>query len=127
MEIPDLFTPIVGYRAFVKMPNATLSSVAVYQEAAYLPNKVYTATCRAFHSYDAYFGTSSVKHDAPQFDCSCGFYAFKHRKQVLQYVKNGSYSYAIAKVHLWGRVIEHELGYRAQYMKIIWIKPLGKR
>jgi hypothetical protein len=67
-------------------------------------------------------------HTIPQADCSCGIYAFKTRQDL-----EGS-EYAQMPVHgrvaLWGRVIEHEHGYRAQraYPAQLWVAahlPIG--
>lgn len=43
--------------------------------------------------------------------CTCGFYAVKNKTTI-----QGSH---LAEVDLYGKVIEHELGYRAEYQRIL--------
>ena len=47
-------------------------------------------------------------HDAPTFTCKCGYYAMKHVADIPTAKVYG-------RVALWGRVIEHAAGFRAQY------------
>lgn len=66
-------------------------------------------------------------HLAPDEKCSCGIYAFKtqeeFRKQQYNVMKR-----VVGEVWLWGRIVEHEAGYRAQfaYPKRLWIANRGK-
>jgi hypothetical protein len=59
-------------------------------------------------------------HEAPQYDCQCGFYATKEPDEHW-----ATYSAAYGKVALWGRIVEHERGYRAQYAYPLelWVYP----
>jgi hypothetical protein len=50
-------------------------------------------------------------HGAPNVDCSCGLHA-THEVDVLRRTRMPG---VLGRVALWGRVIEHEVGYRAQY------------
>jgi hypothetical protein len=50
-------------------------------------------------------------HAAPNIDCSCGLHA-THELDILRRAKSPA---VLGRVALWGRVIEHELGYRAQF------------
>jgi len=52
-------------------------------------------------------------HDAPQANCTCGVYAVK----TLDHFRSAGYErFGIhGEVYLWGKVVEHELGYRAQF------------
>lgn len=58
--------------------------------------------------------------DPPGWDCPCGIYAMKHLRQ-LPTSKHGST--IVGKVSLWGRVVEHEDGYRASNAAIteLWV------
>ena len=67
----------------------------------------------------------SGEHDAPRGECSCGIYSHKSWASALdqaQYVAGA----VIGEVRLWGRVIEHEHGYRAQFARptALWL-PVG--
>jgi hypothetical protein len=72
------------------------------------PNQVYYATCN-----------HTPWHDAPQFDCTCGFYAFKRRADARKYLTSSM----MAEVLLGGKIIETELGYRAEQMIIVKLYP----
>lgn len=50
-------------------------------------------------------------HASPNVDCSCGLHG-THEIEVLRRTRCPA---AIGRVALWGHVIEHELGFRAQY------------
>lgn len=65
----------------------------------------------------------------PDRDHDCGIHAFMHRDEALAYIGQkvpfvgypfvrqveGRVCVAIGRVSLWGRVVEHERGYRGQY------------
>jgi hypothetical protein len=50
-------------------------------------------------------------HRAPDFGCSCGLHG-THGTDALRRTKNPT---VLGTVALWGRVIEHDLGYRAEF------------
>ncbi len=50
-------------------------------------------------------------HVAPNVDCTCGLYG-THEPDILRKTKTPG---VLGRVSLWGRVVEHELGYRAQF------------
>jgi len=64
------------------------------------PGKPAVATCK-----------HGRMHSAPDLECSCGLHG-THAVEILRRTKNPS---VLGTVSLWGRVVEHELGYRAQY------------
>lgn len=51
-----------------------------------------------------------------------GVYAYKHARDFLKKHSSGLAVYG--KVAMWGRVIEHELGYRAEWAKIIHLEEV---
>ena len=57
-------------------------------------------------------------HTAPRADCECGIWAFRAAERasaaLLDYA-HGPTPVALGRVHLWGRIVEHQLGWRAQY------------
>jgi len=59
---------------------------------------------------------------------SGGFYAFKELSEALELSgpRSRRYPYAVGKVSLWGEIVEHEFGYRAEYAKIIELIPRGQ-
>jgi hypothetical protein len=50
-------------------------------------------------------------HDAPVYGCTCGLHA-THTTELLRRTKAPA---VLGRTALWGRVIEHEHGYRAQF------------
>ena len=51
------------------------------------------------------------RHQAPVLDCSCGL----HASQTLAILRRTKCPAVLGRVALWGRVIEHEAGYRARF------------
>lgn len=66
-------------------------------------------------------------HDAPSLGCDCGIYALKSRTDALFLARQITTNalVAVGQVSLWGRVVETERGYRAQYAYIYDLTLLG--
>ena len=62
------------------------------------------------------------RHPAPSAECSCGIYAHRSRGAALAHARATPGS-IVGEVELWGRVIEHEHGYRSEYAQIraLWV------
>lgn len=56
-----------------------------------------------------------VKHRAPALDCTCGFYALRTKPALSARVHAREW---LLEVELYGTVIAHEYGYRAQYQRV---------
>jgi hypothetical protein len=54
------------------------------------------------------------EHEAPRRECTCGIYAHKSWASASHQAR-GVAGAVVGEVQLWGRVIEHERGYRAQF------------
>jgi len=54
---------------------------------------------------------TELLHGAPNVDCSCGLHG-THDVEILRRTRCPA---VLGRVAFWGRVIEHELGYRAQF------------
>ncbi len=120
MSIPDYISPIVGYRVWT-WDTKGLKSLCGER---WHPNQSLAARCRA----SAIVGTIASRvegndsHDAPQENCTCGIYAAK----TLHHFGAGYEQYGIhGEVYLWGAVVEHERGWRAQlaYPKNLFLSP----
>jgi hypothetical protein len=120
VSIPDYISPIVGYRVWT-WDTMGLKSLCGEQ---WHPNQSLAARCRA----SAVVGTIAGRveghdsHDAPQVNCTCGIYAAK----TLHHFGAGYEQYGIhGEVYLWGTVVEHERGWRAQlaYPKNLFLSP----
>jgi hypothetical protein len=73
---------------------------------------------------------SEGEHDAPGVECECGIWAFRERgpaeSTAVAYEHSGG-AVAYGRVALWGRVVEHEHGWRGQYATPIdlWVCGAG--
>lgn len=95
--IADYISPIVGYRMW-RWDSAGLKSV---NREPWHPGQALTARCPI------------TDHEAPARGCSCGVYAAKNYQHLLKIVDD---VYDVhGEVYLWGKVVEHKLGYRAQF------------
>jgi len=112
MSAPDLTLPVVGYRVWT-WDDTGLKSLCGKR---WHPGQALAARCKA----SAVVGTSAGRigaandiHDAPEANCTCGIYA---AKTFDHFCTAGYERYGIhGEVYLWGRVVEHEHGYRAQF------------
>jgi hypothetical protein len=121
MSIPDYISPIVGYRVW-RWVAAGLKSL---NGEPWSPGKPLAAACRASNRRTT-VGRAEAAHDAndaPQEKCRCGVYASKS----LEHLHTTGYErYGICgEVNLWGTVVEHEQGFRAQfaYPKTLFLPP----
>jgi hypothetical protein len=111
--IPDYLAAIVGYRSWAVSPNGVLSGIAVAQPWA--PKRALRAVCNGHDSAtngqpNAHLNADGSWAEAPVQACACGIYAVK--KQATE--SDGA-NRAFGEVYLWGRIVEHEQGYRAEY------------
>lgn len=109
--------PILAYRAFDLTENRLMPLTgsgfdAVSLEETYLTWYTRPAFCIRSHSHTANHGP------APAWGCTCGFYALKEFPNG-QFIGQRGHSGIWAAVLLYGRVIEHEEGYRAERMHIV--------
>jgi hypothetical protein len=118
MSIPDYISPIIGYRVWT-WGTTGLKSLCGER---WKPSQSLAARCRA----SSVVGRAEVVHDTrdvPQANCTCGVYAVK----TLDHFRSAGYErFGIhGEVYLWGAVVEHELGWRAQfaYPKTLFLPP----
>jgi len=104
MRVPDYISPLVAYRAW-QLDATGLKSLC---GELWHPGRSLAAACKA-----SLRGTAHDVHDAPQMNCTCGIYAAKSHADLRT---AGYAGFGIhGEVYLWGTVVEHELGWRAQY------------
>jgi hypothetical protein len=113
MNIPDYVSPVIGHRVW-QWDGSRLVSL---NGQAWPPGKALEAECASLMKslgYERFFNANELRgHQAPQIGCSCGIYAVKSAEQLagLGLRLNGIWG----EVHLWGTIIEHSLGWRAQF------------
>ena len=116
--------PIVGWRQWNFMYPHFLANLG--NDTIYVPREKIEARCeQEDHS----------EQQAPHLPCTCGIYAYKEKPRLLGEIRI-TYGRPLAppvsglrlvygEINLWGKVIEHEDGYRAQfgYPKRLWCTP----
>jgi hypothetical protein len=104
MRVPDYISPIVAYRAW----QWDAIRVKSFCGELWHPSRPLAATCRRLIGDAAHHF-----HEAPEMNCTCGIYAAKSRDDLR---RAGYAGFGIhGEVYLWGTVVEHEMGWRAQY------------
>ncbi len=120
--------PIVGWRQWNFMYPHFLANLG--NDTIYVPREKIEARCeQKDHS----------EQQAPHLTCMCGIYAYKEKPRLLREIRNSCSGFIPRKamtelirmrlvygeINLWGKVIEHEDGYRAQfgYPKRLWCTP----
>ncbi len=97
-------------------------------DTIYVPREKIEAHCEQYST----IGTLVHRKDhseqpAPHLTCMCGIYAYKEKPRLLREIRNiySGLRLVYGEINLWGKVIEHEDGYRAQfgYPKRLWCTP----
>lgn len=125
--------PIGGWRAWRIMIFLSLDKPVSWRLAAsgthgipkfWQPRVATDAVCGRFES----------THDAPWPACTCGIHAYADREEAFEQflyftAVNGrqAVGWAFGRVSLWGRIVEHERGWRAEhaypYDLTVWAMP----
>ena len=104
MRVPDYISSVVAYRAWYWDDVGVKS----FCGERWHPSRSLAATCRRLVTVAAHHF-----HEAPKMNCTCGIYAAKSDADLRT---AGYTGFGIrGEVYLWGIVVEHELGWRAQY------------
>ena len=118
--------PIVGWRQWNFMYPHFLANLG--NDTIYVPREKIEARCEQSST----IGTVVLRKDhseqqAPHLTCMCGIYAYKEKPRLLREIRNiySGLRLVYGEINLWGKVIEHEDGYRAQfgYPKRLWCTP----
>jgi len=111
MNVPDYLSPVIGHRVW-RWDAAGLRSL---NGKRWSPRHPLAARCGAGNAHQA--------HEVPQPECTCGVYAAKSREHLRQFGYEGRG--ISGEVYLWGKVVEHTLGWRAQfaYPKSLFLPP----
>jgi hypothetical protein len=101
IRIIDTTEPVIGFRSWRAYEIGDLLSL--HSGERWMPGVDFTAHCKP-HSV----------HAVPHRDCVCGVHAFRDLCHVTPRALGTAVTGAVA---LWGRIIEHELGFRAQHAR----------
>lgn len=113
--------PVVGHRVW-RWSAAGLMSL---NDEPWLPGQPLAAGCRAaiLRTIAGLPKALHAPHEVPSEGCTCGVYAAKNLQHLRQigYERRGIHG----EVYLWGTVVEHKLGWRAQfaYPKSFFLPP----
>lgn len=107
MRAPDFIEPLIGYRCWWIDPQGYLSS---HQGKSWIPGA----------EPDCIY--QNAQHLPPVSGCQCGWHVYKNIYPALLFARPDQ---LVGKVHIWGRVEEHDDGYRGQYAKPVGLASLG--
>jgi len=116
MCAPDYVGPFVGWRLWrtVETP-AGLRLQSLFHESAWPPGEPLRAVCLARRSPRLLLQrVRRRQHYAPDASCSCGVYAAEP-ELLLEQIERQAERYVVGRVRFWGRVVECELGWRAEF------------
>jgi hypothetical protein len=116
--VPDAIEPIRAWRAWRSSAEADGSLV--------LQSLTHAGGGTRWPPGDTLQAGCAVKaHQAPNGACTCGIYAHKTREAAIAQAA-GAAGTVVGEVELWGAVVEHEHGYRAQWARpeALWV-PLA--
>lgn len=119
-KVPDTYVePFTAYRAW----NWTTEGVTSLNGERWTPKQPFEAKCpqhEDLRSMQAACSTPEAKkfwcgkrHDVPDPNCTCGMYAGINMQHMIDigYIQRGIHG----EVSLWGRLMRHTLGWRAQF------------
>ena len=111
MRVPDGISPVRAYRTWCVLATDSgprlMSGIKGFD--MWEPGAPLRARCS--HARDA--------HRSPSWTCTCGIYASK-RPDARR-----PYGWVAGEVAMWGRVIEHAHGYRAEFARPSALLPRG--
>lgn len=106
----SLHEPILAYRAWRIAEGNLLSCTC---DCVWQPRMRMNASCNH----------NAVHARVPAWDCQCGLYAFKTDRSLAEsgYAREPNVA---GRVALWGHVIDHDLGYRAEhaYPQVLYLR-----
>jgi hypothetical protein len=105
--VPDAIEPIRAWRVWRASTADVTGHLTLHSlgnGTPWKPREMLEARC------------SLGAHAAPNAECTCGVYAHKTRKAAIRHARTIGGA-VVGEVELWGKVVEHEHGYRAQYAR----------
>ena len=108
MSAPDYVEALIGWRVWcVVRTRDGLRLASVIQDEVWPDGRELVARC------------VEHEHPAPQESCTCGIHAARDPELVRSYLlgrdEPGTLTRVLGRVLLWGRVVEHERGWRASH------------
>jgi hypothetical protein len=107
--------PILGWRAWrLRRTESGLRIVPTTPRSAWEPRVAIHATCSGSHTreYMVHNPELAKFHRSPEPGCTCGIHALKDPARLA---RSGRTAAVVGRVAMWGRVIEHTKGHRAEF------------
>jgi hypothetical protein len=107
--------PVLGWRAWrLRRIDGDLRIVPTTPRSAWEPRVAIHATCSGSHTREyMVYNPELVKfHRSPEPGCTCGIHAIMDPARLA---RSGRAAAVVGRVAMWGRVIEHAKGYRAEF------------
>lgn len=114
-EAEHQIEPVLGWRAWrLRRIEGGLRIVPTTPRSAWEPRVAIHATCSGSHTreYMVYNPELAATHRSPEPGCTCGIHAIKDPGRLA---RAGRSAAVVGRVAMWGRVIEHTKGYRAEF------------
>jgi hypothetical protein len=121
VRAPDYAGALIGWRVWcVVERGGELLLGSVIADELWPRESALVATCRAHQiPSNSLLPDRSAEHEAPAAGCTCGIYAAREPSTVWTYLRGrdeaGTVARVLGRVLLWGRLVEHEHGWRAQF------------
>jgi hypothetical protein len=110
--VVEQLEPIRAWRGVsLNVENNTVVLGSINHNGGRFGGEEATAKCGSMVYYTS---VGAQKHQAPGEDCDCGFYGVMNKKDA--------YGLFIAEADFYGKVIEHQTGWRAQYQRILSLR-----
>lgn len=115
--------PIVGFRTW-RLNEDRLALMGKMADIDWEFDRKTCAKC-----VDIFYCPSDLpSHDAPHPECSCGLYAYASQDLMEErYVGAVHNAYVCGAVIAWGKVCEHEDGWKAQFARPLCLKEEAGR
>jgi hypothetical protein len=120
VSAPDYARALIGWRVWcVVRHGAELRLGSVIQDDVWPVGAPFVARCRAHEPpANRQLLRDPYAHDVPAAACTCGIYAAREPAGAWSYLRGRDEAHTVARVigrvMLWGRVVEHEDGWRAE-------------
>ncbi len=133
---PDFFHALTGWRKFsvrdrgrvlvsvnhpIPWPTADPGPACCLLDPAMTMQRVYDPGTDTYQ-IKVVADPHPLADPCPSLTCGCGYYAYKERAHAEAHGDQGT---LLARVELWGRLVEHARGWRAERMKLaeIFVGP----
>jgi hypothetical protein len=120
VSAPDYAGALIGWRVWcVVREGGELRLGSVIQDDVWPAGAAFVARCRAHEPpANRQLRREPEGHVAPAAGCTCGIYAAREPAAAWTYLRGRDEPHTVARVigrvMLWGRVVEHEGGWRAE-------------